>query len=212
MLAIVNVSFPFAWISPTFSARVVDDASGSAISGAIVVVTWELAGTWSGYPIKQLAVIEVITGKDGRFTIPGWGPRFYLGWGNVPRSQPIARVYHPAYRPWVRNNSQLSAPTGGGVSGPFLEPYLRGQDVRLERLTGQTADEEAMGELVKSMYFVYGRTDCAWKRVPHLVMALERVRQSRGGLPVGWFLIAISDLGPTDKCGNAAEFLQGYKK
>src|SRR5439155_780937 len=65
---------PPLYAANAIRATVVDATAGSPIEGAVVVAVWQLQ-TMSGEG-PRLQVSEAVTDRDGRFVIPGWGPKF----------------------------------------------------------------------------------------------------------------------------------------
>lgn len=58
------------------SGRVVDAETGVPIPGVIVLAQWVLMGGMEGgSPVGLLNSFETTTDQDGRYAIPGWGPR-----------------------------------------------------------------------------------------------------------------------------------------
>ena len=97
---LLNVVFPFVWISLPLNGRIVDASGGAPIVGAVVVASWTVKGL-EGYPVRRLAVEEAVSDSNGRFHIAGWGPRFHFGDGRLGRSEPelrfLARGYEPLF-------------------------------------------------------------------------------------------------------------------
>jgi hypothetical protein len=136
---LVVLLVPLAWFSPAFSARVVNVSSEQPVEGARVTVSWDLGGPFSSAPIKRLASVSAVTDADGRFHVPGWGPRFYFGWATVSRSEPVVMVAHPDYETWKRNNNQVAYRTGG-VWGLLIRLAVRNQSIELEPLSKEARE------------------------------------------------------------------------
>lgn len=66
---------PEMYSADAIHAQVVDAATGTPVNGAVVVVLWRKIAihveTWEG----TFRLSEVVTGPDGRFHTPRWGPR-----------------------------------------------------------------------------------------------------------------------------------------
>ena len=115
-------SAPVAY-SPPIEARVVGPG-GVPLANALVVANWNIVGPWNGATRGQLALFEVTTVPDGKFSIPAWGPRWTTH-GTVTAADPTLRIIKPGYRPRVIYN----------VDG--LEKYDSAQIVIHFRLQGQ---------------------------------------------------------------------------
>jgi hypothetical protein len=128
-------SAPVAY-SPAIEARVVGPG-GVPLADALVVVNWNIVGPWNGASRGQLALFEVYTGPDGKFSIPAWGPRWTM-YGTVTAVDPTLRIIKPGYRPRVIHNAE-------GLeqfkSAPIMIHFrLQGQDIPLAP-SGVPSDE-----------------------------------------------------------------------
>ena len=140
-------SAPVAY-SPPIDARVVGP-DGAPVADALVVVNWNIVGPWNGASRGQLALFELSTGPDGRFSIPAWGPRYTMH-GTVTAADPTLRIVKPGYRPRVIHNAEGlemfdSAPT-------VIHFRLQGQDILLtpSGAPGDRADRDALDALWSS--------------------------------------------------------------
>src|SRR3989304_3297455 len=66
---------PWSYIAEPIEGRVVDKETGQPIEGAVVVAQWILAKPLEGHSVDHWVVIEAITDTEGRYHIPGWGPK-----------------------------------------------------------------------------------------------------------------------------------------
>jgi len=97
------------------SATVVDNDTGRPLEGVNIVVTWELEyvkmeGFYSESRGEGLMTqMEAVTGSDGKFYIPGWGPA-PIPSGLPERSmlspmQPSIRLFKSGYRTHTVGNA-----------------------------------------------------------------------------------------------------------
>src|SRR6266852_2229864 len=72
-LALVQAS-PGQYAANTLEGQVLEAETKAPLEGVIVVVNWELVDP-TNLPVAQLMVMETVTGKNGRFVFPAWGPK-----------------------------------------------------------------------------------------------------------------------------------------
>src|SRR5688572_11583769 len=123
---LLNSCCPVVWFSPSVHGRVVDQLTGLPVANAVVAASWRLEGLES-YPVRCLQIAEATTNAEGKFSIPGWGPRFHFGQGGMSRTQPILHVIADGYLP-VRSPSSHNVTSAYIYAGPSIngrELYLR---------------------------------------------------------------------------------------
>ncbi len=88
---------PF-YIAKPISGRVLDAETGAPVQDAIVVAQWKLysGGMGHGGHDGSLHDDEVVTDADGRFTLPGWGPKL-RPFGGVLDQNAFICVFHTGY-------------------------------------------------------------------------------------------------------------------
>ena len=187
---------PF-YSSKEIHGRIVDDATGQAIEGAIIVAQWELFEPGpgdSGHRGDMMNVLEAISDKNGNYKIPSWGPRPrpLLKW--LDDSSPRLLVYGSNYYP---GRKSLHYPRQS--NDPDVN---RGQPIiiKLRKFTGQPQqyrDDKNLpislkgdigeyilyiGSLQNSLWEDAQNTN--WKFMPHMVWALEQERVRIKGLGI----------------------------
>ena len=168
---------------PFYSAKpirgaVVDAETGAPLEGVIIVAQWILyeASPGGQNPRRRLQVLETVTGKDGSYTFPGWGPK-----PNPPVLNPMAlyfccfltnrdpklNFFKPGYRPLMRLNQHERDTT-------VRESEWDGKTIRLEPFRG-SVDEwmKALGFL--QSYLSWG-DQLDWRWCPRMVLAVEEER------------------------------------
>ena len=75
-----QAGFTLYYMADPIEAKVIDAETKQPLEGVIVVAHWELVyGSPGGdSPAGQLMVMEAVTGKDGTFRFPGWGPKLAI--------------------------------------------------------------------------------------------------------------------------------------
>jgi hypothetical protein len=97
---------PIVYFGAPIHGRVVDAETQKPIEGAVVAVEWEMIGSW-GRP-GRFVEREVLTDANGKFRIPGWGPRFRSPIGGVLENDPTIWVLKTAYGHYVSSNRKDS--------------------------------------------------------------------------------------------------------
>ena len=119
---------PVYW-AEEIRARVIDADTKAPLEGVIVAANWELRDPWIG-PVGQVAVMEAVTDKDGRFTIPAWGPRLRGSLtGRLTFSDPRLLFFKSGYVPHgVENKEYLVS------NSPFRRSDWAGETIKLKKL------------------------------------------------------------------------------
>jgi hypothetical protein len=199
------------WYSSEISGRVVTP-NGQPIADAIVVANWERRNWLHGAPQGQLAVLEVVTDKNGEFRIPEWGPLFLpQSYGSYQRS--TIRIYHPKFVPLVAFDfDQRQSANLDEIS----KETLRKQPLVLVPFHSSLAEyESTLTALTQSLFYInYDKEPCGWKSIPRLAVALDIIKtalaqEGRGDTIPSFYKKALAN---QDLCGDAEKFFQDYKK
>ncbi len=191
----------------TYSAKpvrgvVVDAETGQPLDGVIVVAQWVLfaAGPGHGGHGPRLHVVEVLTDAEGRFYIPGWGPKpnpRYPFTGLLDRD-PMLSFFKPGYRPltvqnrWKRNEAVRFSEWDGKM-------------IKFEKFRG--TDEEwarALGFLQTTLAWGW-RGVMEWRHLPRMVLAVELERLRLEQMRVGIF-----DLSPLSSFDTTVEEVRRF--
>lgn len=199
------------WYSSEISGRVVAP-NGQPIADAIVAVNWERRNWLHGAPQGQLAVLEVVTDKNGEFRIPEWGPLFLpQSYGSYQRS--TIRIFHPKFVPLVAINfDQAQSANLEEIS----KETLRKRPLVLVPFHSSLPEyERALTALTQSLFYInYDKQPCGWKSIPRLAVALDAVKttlaqEGRGDTIPSFYKKALAN---QDICGNAENFFRKYLK
>jgi len=144
--------------------RVVAD-SGAAVDGAVVVVRWnwldyvaKLHG--SGYYFQGNAahIAEAVTDREGRFTIPAWGPKLRLNGGRLEDNAPTYLVYKAGFEPSAGHDP----------------------NVRLLPRYGAAAEHAQRVRSFQERSLVWSHPSENWKSMPRMVQALQETKTREG--------------------------------
>src|SRR2546430_92187 len=90
-------SFYFA---KPIAGRVVEWRTSTGLQDVTVVADWQLQGGLGGFgPRGHVVILETKTDADGRFALPGWGPRFALPRGRLRNRDPMLLFFKAGYFP-----------------------------------------------------------------------------------------------------------------
>lgn len=188
-------------------ARIVDAETQQPLEGVIVVAHWQLErGTPGGsVPAGQLMVMETVTDKQGRFAFPGFAPKLAVT-SHLVNEDPGLLLFKSGYRYQALTNE---------YSGDIV---LRTRLVRRSEWNGKTIEmkpfkgtgkeyAEHLSFLHTSIRSILSGNECEWKKMPRLMIAIdkqEKIFRSKG---IYSPLYSIDDL-PNSKCGSPKEFMQ----
>jgi len=204
-LVVLNVFYPFVWFSTEFRARVVDESTGRPVSGAIVLANWELVGgIVEENLLGQLAISEVVTGTDGDFRIPAWGPRFVLGLGHLATTEPKIRILSPNYSPFILNNQPRPMMASNyGRADMVIHFLYQDQDLKLKpRSTDLHAYDQALDYLRLELSFIYYGRNCEWRSAPRTLAFIHNRKRELSQHHRGAQLYYVNELGNQTHCGD----------
>lgn len=199
------------WYSPRIEARVAGP-DGKPLAGAIVVASWTIEEWFSGAPLAQAALAEVVTDKDGRFRISAWGPRVVTG-GSIRIDEPTVRVFHPGFVPAVIKNDE-GVPMKS--ADRIISFRLQNQTIALRPFHGTLLQyEAALAPLTTSLeplYFGRAAGACYWRQTPRLLLALQDLKLELAAQGAGDSLRLAYQYASTGQpqCGDAEQFFKDY--
>jgi hypothetical protein len=195
---------PMAYSARAIDARLVDDVSGAPVAGAVVVASWTLAADSrlipGGHEGRALRILEAVSGADGRFGFPAWGPLPRPPGFHLEHRDPQLMVLAPGYYPRTLANEVTSSYNRSASR----ESQWHGREIRLRPFTGKpqrwredhgrfrdeasvdgTLEELATRYAALQIELGWHRQADDWKRYPRMVRALmqERERLASAGFP-----------------------------
>jgi hypothetical protein len=191
---------------PEVHMQVVDERDGTPVPG-VVALFWGSAreGTFTGHGGRHavLFAVEAVSDDAGRLRFPkqdfGSQP-FFL---NTNYENPSMLLLKPGYAPLVLRNQLRIVPTLAEAS----TWEHAGRTVSLKR----AADADARG----AAYWVTTYTDqmvgeCAWQRVPRVLVAADRMYPKPGKTTTLGTLFLNDALFVQQGCGSPKAFFQPY--
>jgi hypothetical protein len=196
-LALPSRADPALYSAKEIRGRVVDGVSGEPLAGVIVVAQWELVreiipGVIHRFYGDVLKTIEVVSGPDGGYVIPAWGPAQRPAFFHLEDGDPMLEVFTPGYYPRHVSNRIRAAYSRDSVRVSQWD----GRAMPLRKFTGQpqeyllddgqskvtvkvdgTLEEYASKLSTLQIYLHWTRETDDWKSYPRMVMALTRERE-----------------------------------
>jgi hypothetical protein len=141
---------PWRYSAEPIEGRVIDHETGKPIEGANIVAQWVLAGGWEGHEVDRFVVIEAVTGADGRYRIPGWGPKWRPWFRWLENADPEILVFKPGYWPRREQNQAHGSASREGINplgAKVRKSYWNGKDIELWPFKmGETIESQRMSE------------------------------------------------------------------
>ena len=218
-------------------ARVVDAETKQPLEGVIITANWQLEeGTFGGnVQAGQLSVMETTTDKEGKFRFPGWGP-LKVAKGHLVNRDPQLLLFKSGYESLglenkyssdreLRLRSVRKSDWNGKtiVLRPFKmvlealrEHYKKDalyQELYPEHdpIPGTLEEEYAkhLSFLHTSISSILDDGECNWKKIPRLIVAMDKQEKIFRSRNIYSPLYSIDDL-PNGKCGSARDFFRGF--
>ncbi len=168
-------SLTFFYSAEPIEGWVADAEMGKPLEGVIVVAHWQLQGGFEGgTPIKELQISEAVTGRDGRYSFPGWGLKLALS-GHLKSESPEILLFKRGYKFRLLSNNWYP---GRDMS----KSDWNGVTVKLEPFAG-TLKEYAQhmwpfnDTLWVAGYAVGHRSGdpCGWKSFPKMLREMDKL-------------------------------------
>lgn len=168
LLCLPQSSHAFVYWAKPVEGRVVDEGTGKPIEGVVVTAHWQLdGGPEGGSAVGQLQILESVTDANGRYFLPGWGPR--VAWrGSLGIRSPRILLFKPGYRYRGLDNQP-------GSGSDTSRSDWNGQVVKLERFNGSAASyAQHLNDLSNALWRVGHDTGepCGWQSFPRMLRAL----------------------------------------
>jgi len=185
---------------------VVDDVTGDPLEGVIIVAQWELVHEVIPMLVNQrngdtLKIIEVVSDKEGKYFIPGWGPLLRPLFFHLEERDPSIVFFKSEYYPQGTSNEIRSQYSRNSVR----TSQINGETIRLRKFTGQpqqyvvrqgrlsytlekkgTLEEYASDVRNLQINLNWDKENGDWRNYPRMILALgqERERLKAAGLAI----------------------------
>lgn len=93
------ISAPWRYSAEPIEGRIIDKETRAPIEGVVVVAQWILQRPPEGHEAERWVVIEAVTDVEGRYKIPGWGPKWRPWWRWLEAADPMLELFKPGYWP-----------------------------------------------------------------------------------------------------------------
>lgn len=212
--------------SGAIDSQIVDADTGVPVAGVVVVGYWELSKgslTGDGLPCGSANVEEAVSGDDGRFRLPGWGPRYGHCMGDMHDGSPQMLLFKSGYGYATYRNGY-----GTGVVS-WTSSTWDGQQMKMKAfdhpdvsMFSKGSYLDGFGQLNQDlMWFVVNMpTECNWKKIPNMLRAIAAERSRLSSMPSRPVSTVVGSLESHDSylqkkapgCGSPKEFIEGLMK
>ena len=139
LLGLHRLSGPFVYSADPIRAHVIDEETGKAIEGAVVVAKWEIH-TFDSHGTMLFRSAEAVTDRRGEFSIPAWGPkpRWPLCW--FQDRDPILLIFKQGYAIGGGSNREAYVPVYTHVDSNLKNRTL--PDGRILQVSGYSRESK----------------------------------------------------------------------
>ena len=197
---------PPVYSAPATEGSVVDADTGQPLEGVIVVAYWELKGLHA-YPVGLMMVQEGVTGAEGRYSLPAWGPK--PRWpvtGELDSTEPELLFFKSGY---MRRYDYRDFPD-----------LKHTQILKLLKVDPSSKEYAAAVRFADGqLEFAFVHHDCSWKQIPRMLIAIDQeVKLLREKGLTNRLLYNFNSLEDREghnkpslaKCGSVQEFFRSY--
>lgn len=165
LLALPACATPLTYSAMDIHGQVVDAGTNQPIEGAVVVAQWVLfqIGIGHGGHDGHIHVHETVTGQDGRYVIPAWGPKPRPPMTELHERDPEILIFKSGYEPVALRNFVVR------------EDAVRVSDWnwRVIRLKKQAGSLESYADSLEDLSLNLPHQGKEWKSFPKMVLALD---------------------------------------
>lgn len=170
MLITPVMSLPACAAPLTYSAKeirgqIVDAETSQPVGGTVIVAQWVLyhMGPGHGGHKGRIHIHETVTDKEGRYTIPTWGPKAPLPFTWLTDRDPVLSIFKSGYEPLVLLNARES-------SESVRVSDWDGKVIKLKKSEGSL---EGYASRLESMSIGLPYEGKEWKLFPRMLLALD---------------------------------------
>ncbi len=212
----------FTYTAEPITAVVVDADTKKPLDGVVVVAHWQLITGTAGGSVDagQLMVMEAVTGPDGKFTFPGFGPKTV--WNRVLVHQdPELLLFKPGYE-YQRLFNPYSSDWALRTR-PMRRSVWDGKVIELRPFKGEVTEyAERFKDLNRELDSIISKEPekCYWKKIPRMILAMmdQRLILEQKGVRYAYSIdqhLTINDEYFRTKgrleCGSPKDFINGLR-
>ncbi len=207
----------FTYTAEPITAVVVDADTKKPLDGVVVVANWQLeSGTPAGsLEVGQLMVMEAVTGPDGKFTFPGFGPKTVWNRYLVDRD-PQLLLFKPGYE--YRRLLNPYSSDWALRTRPMRRSVWDGKVIELKPFRGTAAEyAEHVYSLDGSLEWARYGDNCEWRQIPRMLVTVHLLSEQFESQAIklkGWRggarIRKVIHVGKQNQCGAATEFFRAY--
>lgn len=183
---------PPVYFAKEIHGQVVDAESGQALEGVVVVASWEPCWIGIGHGGDcggSINTLEAVTDKEGKYLIPGWGPRPRLPFSFLSHLDPVLRFFKSDFYPQGLSNRLYSYENHNRSMTRKSE--WDGKAIKLKPFKGD--DWADYGSQV-SYSWSSGGSDCV-RECPRYVLALDaESKRIKAAAPKVWSTMSSVDI------------------
>jgi hypothetical protein len=179
----------------SIEAMVIDAATRQPVGNALVIARWIAkgdGGLHAPHDVGSVQVLETVTGENGRFAFPAWGPASYAGAGVLLDDDPLILVYKNGYHVARLGNSQYRVPPSKDFrdrkTGAVRASLWNGETVELKPFGAEgIARIDAYNRFVASdLWPMFAETTpCDWQRMPRTIAYLDAAKKALAAQGIG---------------------------
>lgn len=131
---------PPIYFAKATHGTVIDAETKQPIAGAVIVANWDLFDELYGggsHGVRSLQITEVVTDKEGKYVVPGWGPKRRPCFTYLDDRDPYLIIFKSGYVPggWLNtpSNSWVRVSEANGRTLE-LKPFSGTPDERYRQL------------------------------------------------------------------------------
>lgn len=197
---------PPVYYANDIRGQVVDAETGQALEGVVVVASWTLR--WirigDGSTGGSINTLEAVTDKEGKYFVPGWGPRPRPPFAFLDNLDPELRYFKSNFYPQTVANTLRSY--GHHNRSITRTSEWDGKVVKLKPFKG-----DDWGDYASQLrtYWSSETADCV-RECPHFVLALDaESKRIKASAPKGTFYPMVLDIENFSEPDR--EFLRKFK-